>query len=105
MKNSNRRVFFLQVAAGGTVLASTQAMAQASPPKVDEKDPQAVALGYVRDTAKADQKKYPKHTADQKCSGCQLYTGKPKEPTGPCPLFPGKVVEANGWCGSWVKKA
>ena len=43
---------------------------------LDEKDPQAVALGYVADTAKADAKKYTKHSEDQKCNNCQLYTGK-----------------------------
>lgn len=105
MKRTNRRVFFMQVAAGGSLLAASQAMAQTAPPKVDEKDPQAVALGYVKDTAKADQKKFPKHTAEQKCENCQLYTGKPKELSGPCPLFPGKHVEAKGWCSAWVKKA
>jgi hypothetical protein len=105
MKNngSSRRVFMLQaVAVGGATLAGA-AHAQA-PAKVDEKDAQAVSLGYVADTAKADQKKYPNHTKDQKCSNCLLYTGKAGEATGPCSLFAGKHVTANGWCGTWVKK-
>ncbi|MES2974253.1 MAG: high-potential iron-sulfur protein [Pseudomonadota bacterium] len=105
MKNTNRRVFLVQVAAGSSALAATQAMAQAAAPKVDEKDPQAAALGYAADTTKVDKKKFPKHSAEQKCSGCQLYTGKPKEAAGPCPLFAGKQVAANGWCSAWVKKA
>ncbi|RZJ23599.1 MAG: iron permease [Haliea sp.] len=95
----------MQLAAGSSLLAASQANAQAAPPKVDEKDPQAAALGYVKDTTKADKKKFPKHTPDQKCGNCQLYTGKPKEASGPCQLFPGKHVEANGWCSAWVKKA
>ncbi len=105
MHTTNRRVFMMQVVAGSSALAVTQAMAQATGPKVDEKDPQAAALGYVADTTKVDAKKFPKHTAEQKCSNCQLYTGKPKEPTGPCPLFPAKQVTANGWCSAYVKKA
>jgi High potential iron-sulfur protein len=105
VKNSNRRVFFMQVAAGSSLLATSQAMAQAALPKVDEKEPQAAALGYVKDSTKADKKKFPKHTAEQKCDNCQLYTGKPKEASGPCTLFPGKQVEAPGWCSAWVKKA
>lgn len=105
MKNTNRRVFLMQVAVGSSALAATHAMAQAPAPKLDEKDPQAAALGYAADTTKVDNKKYPKHTAEQKCSNCQLYTGKPKEATGPCPLFAGKQVAANGWCSAWVKKA
>jgi uncharacterized low-complexity protein len=98
---TNRRVFMMTLAAGTSALA-TAAMAQA---KLDEKDPTAVALGYVADTAKADQKKYPKHGASQKCSNCQLFQGKAGAAEGPCPLFPGKSVAANGWCASWVKKA
>jgi hypothetical protein len=105
MKNTTRRVFVMQLAAAGSALGASAVHAQAAPPKVDEKDPQAAALGYVADTTKADKKKYPKHTPDQKCGNCQLYTGKPKDATGPCSLFAGKHVTANGWCSAWVKKA
>ena len=102
MSNSNRRVFLMQVAAAGSVLAATRAQAQAA--KVDEKDPQAVALGYVADTAKADQKKFPKHAADQKCTNCALYQGKPTDAWGGCPLFGTKQVAGPGWCSAWAKK-
>ena len=103
MKNTNRRVFIMQVAAGSTVLAASGAMAQAKP--VDEKDPQAAGLGYAADTTKVDAKKYPKHDKAQKCANCQLFAGKATDATGPCPLFAGKVVAANGWCSAYVKKA
>lgn len=99
---TNRRVFMMTLAAGTSALAATQALAQA---KLDEKDPQAVALGYVHDTTKVDTKKFPKHSNDQRCDNCTLYQGKPKEATGGCPLFAGKVVAAAGWCSAWVKKA
>jgi hypothetical protein len=102
MNPTNRRVFLFTLAAGSSALASSAAMAQA---KLDEKDPTAVALGYVADTAKADKKKYPKHEAAQTCANCQLFQGKPGGADGPCPLFPGKTVAAKGWCASWVKKA
>ena len=102
MQQNSRRVFMLQVALGGTALTAATAFAQA---KVDPKDPQAVALGYVDDTTKADAKKFPKHTNDQKCAGCQLYQGKPADATGPCSLFGGKLVASGGWCSAWVKKA
>jgi hypothetical protein len=62
----------MTLAAGTSALASSAALAQA---KLDEKDPQAVALGYVADTTKADTKKFPKHSNDQKCSNCQLFQG------------------------------
>lgn len=102
MNPTNRRVFMMTLAAGTSALAASRAMAQA---KLDEKDPTAVALGYVVDSAKADKKKYPKHDVAQKCSNCQLFQAKPGAAEGPCPLFPGKTVAANGWCASWVKKA
>ena len=105
MKNTTRRVFVMHVAAAGAAMHVSVSHAQAAAPKVDDKDPQAVALGYSSDTTKVDPKKFPKHTAEQKCSACQLYAGKPKEATGPCPLFAGKQVSANGWCNAWSKKA
>jgi hypothetical protein len=105
MKNTNRRIFILHVAAGSSALMASRAMAQAAAPMVNEKDAQAAALGYLADTTKVDIKKYPKHATDQKCSSCQLYAGKPKETGGPCPLFAGKQVAANGWCSAYVKKA
>ena len=102
MKNTNRRVFMMQVAAGTSAVMASQAMAQA---KVDPKDPTAVAVGYVADSTKADAKKYPKHENAQKCSGCQLYTGKPTDAWGGCSLFAGKQVAGAGWCSAYAKKA
>ncbi len=103
MSNTNRRVFLMQAAACGSVLVAAQAQAQAA--KVDEKDPQAAALGYVHDTTKADKKKFPKHANDQKCSNCALYQGKPADASGGCPLFGVKHVVPGGWCSAWAKKA
>lgn len=105
MNHSNRRAFMLQVVATGSVLAVGQAHAQASGPKLEETDPLAIALGYKHDTTKVDAAKYPKHTAQQDCAGCQLFQGKPKDASGGCPLFPGKQVMATGWCSAWAKKA
>lgn len=103
MSQSNRRTFLLQVAACGTALSAVQAQAQGA--KVDEKDPQAVGLGYVADTTKADAKKYPKHSKDQKCNNCALFQGKATDAAGGCPLFAGKQVAGAGWCSAWAKKA
>ena len=104
VSTTTRRVFFMQAAAGASVLAATNAIAQA-PAMVSEKDPAAAGLGYAADTTKVDAKKYPKHTKEQNCANCQLYAGKAKEAAGPCPLFAGKQVAAKGWCSAWVKKA
>ena len=105
MTHSNRRVFMLQVAAGGSALALAKVANAQGAPMVNEKDGQAVALGYAADTTKVDAKKFPKHTATQLCSNCALYTGKAGEAAGPCGIFPGKQVAAKGWCSAWAKKA
>jgi hypothetical protein len=103
MSQQTRRVFMLQVAAGGAALGAGSA-AVAQPARVDEKDAQAVALGYVHDTTKANKTKFPKHTPDQKCNNCQLYQGKATDPWGGCALFGAKQVAGPGWCSAWVKK-
>ncbi|MDE2081268.1 MAG: high-potential iron-sulfur protein [Burkholderiales bacterium] len=104
MSTSNRRTFLFHVAAAGTALAAAS-QARAQPAMVNEKDPQAIALGYVTDTTHADAKKYPKHSKDQHCGNCALFGGKPTDASGPCPLFAGKLVHNTGWCSAWAKKA
>ena len=78
--------------------------AAATGPLVDEKDPQAVALGYVAVAAKADKAKFPKYADGQVCSNCSLYLGGAAEQGG-CPLFPGKQVLGKAWCSAYNKKA
>ena len=97
----HRRVFLIALAASGAVLA-TRAQAQAL---VDEKDAQAVALGYVADAKRVDVKKYPKFVVGQNCASCTLYQGKAADKAGGCPLFAGKQVAGAGWCSAWAKKA
>jgi len=96
-----RRVFLLTLAVSGAALA-TRALAQVL---VDEKGPQAAALGYVAEAKRVDVKKYPRFAAGQNCASCALYQGKAGDQAGGCPLFAGKQVAAAGWCGAWAKKA
>lgn len=84
--------------------APAPAPATATGPLLDEKDPQAVALGYVAVAATADKVKFPKYADGQACSNCSLYLGAAAEQGG-CPLFPGKQVLAKGWCSAYAKKA
>ena len=100
---TSRRQFMMTIATTGVAItAATQVAAQV---KLDEKDPQAVALGYAADTTKVDAKKYAKHDNTQQCANCALYQGKPADAAGNCPLFAGKQVAAKGWCSAWAKKA
>jgi hypothetical protein len=91
----------MTAAAGG----AAQATAARAQPNVDEKDPQAAALGDVADASRADAKKFPKSAGGQACSSCAQYQGKAGDATGLCPLFAGKQVAAKGWCSAWAKKA
>jgi hypothetical protein len=100
---TTRRVFILQSVVGTTALAS--GMAMAALPMVAETDANAKGLGYVADTTKADGKKFPKHTNEQKCSNCALFQGKAGDAAGACPLYVGKQVTATGWCSAYAKKA
>jgi hypothetical protein len=103
MGQNSRRIFLMQVAATSSALVALQARAQA-PAKVDEKDPQSVALGFSLDSTKVDAKKYPKHANDQSCANCQLFTGKAGDEWGPCPIYGGKLVFNKGWCSAYIKK-
>ena len=102
--NSRRRFIRLAALSGAGVLATAGAFA-ADAPVLDEKDPQALALGYVADAARANKAKYPNYAAGQTCSSCQFYQGKAGAPMGPCPLYGGKQVAAKGWCSAYAKKA
>lgn len=105
LKNISNMAVLSAAAVSAVSLSAIPTLANAQAAKVDENDPQAKALGYVHDTAKADQAKYPKHAATQKCANCQLFQGKATDATGPCPLFAGKAVAAGGWCSAYAKKA
>jgi anaerobic selenocysteine-containing dehydrogenase len=96
-----RRVFLMTLAASGAAL-TTAAQAQTL---LDEKDGQAVALGYVAEAKRVDAKKFPKYAAGQNCTGCALYQGKPADKAGGCALFGAKQVAGAGWCNAWAKKA
>ena len=74
-------------------------------PRLSEDDPAARALGYRHATSDVDQAAFPRHELDQKCSNCALYTGGGGDQWGGCDIFPGKLVNADGWCNAWAPKA
>ena len=63
-------------------------------------DPTAVALGYVPDASTVDKAKWPKKADDQNCSNCILFAAGDGG-LGKCSIFPGKLVNAEGWCSAW----
>ena len=105
--NSRRR--FVKLTAAGIAAAplSTlllQGTAQAADmPKVEESDPMAKNLSYVHDATKADP---AKRAGDEKfCDNCKLYKAGSEDGWGECAVFPGKLVNAKGWCSAWVTNA
>ena len=95
---TTRREFLFKVVPAVGAMALVASRVQAAP-ALGEQEPVAQALGYVTDTKRADQAKYPQHTNAQTCANCQLYGAG-----GACSAFPGKTVTANGWCRSYIKK-
>ena len=109
--NFKRREFLkigsLAVASVGFARRAGEVLAQqqGTPPRLDEKDPQAQSLGYRHDATKVDRQKFAKYKAGEVCGNCQLYQGRPGEPWGPCQIFQGKQVSSKGWCSAYVKKS
>lgn len=97
---------FLELATAGVAMAplcagltSRRALAQE---RVDEEDELAQQLGYVHDATEVDPAEWPQYEPGQLCSNCALYHGEEGEEWGPCDIFGGDLVRAEGWCSAWV---
>ena len=104
----DRRTLLKNVFVGLSVIPAASlvraAQAQATPPHLDEKDTLAVSLGYVHDAKKVDPNKVPQFKPGSNCANCVQLVGKDGDEWRPCNLFPGKTVNANGWCKVWAPK-
>jgi len=109
IENKRRRVLLAgMVALAGVPLFNTILSAQALAadlPHLSEDDPSAKALKYHHDATaapRADKAGTP--AKDQFCHNCQFIQAT-SGTWRPCQIFPGKAVNENGWCMSWVHKA
>lgn len=106
--SSSRRRFLLGLAAAATLtpmLRPGQAAA-ADVPHLAESDASAKALGYVENAAKLDATKEATFKKGSHCAGCALYqAAQAAGGYAPCAAFPGKAVNANGWCRAYSAKA
>lgn len=83
------------------ILQGTRAEA-AELPRLAEDDPTAKALSYHQDAALAPRvDKAGTAAAEQYCHNCRFIQTDDGD-WRPCQLFPGKAVNANGWCSSWT---
>ena len=71
--------------------------ADAAAPLLDAAAPEAQAVKYVEDAARASGAE-----PGSSCANCALYQGAADSKQGPCQIFPGKEVRAAGWCTSWA---
>ena len=98
-----KSIFGLTAVAAAAIIAPNAVYAD-DLPVLTEDDSMAVGLGYKLDTATVDAAKQPKHTAEQSCSNCALYTAT-KDGAGTCTIFAGKLVNDKAWCTAYAKKA
>jgi high potential iron-sulfur protein len=92
----------LGMAAAAAALLPPLRAPAAEPPRLDVKDPAAVAVGYVEDVRQVDPKKYPAYVKGSNCENCLLLQGSTGSHYRPCSLFPGKAVSISGWCSGWT---
>ena len=90
-------------AAGCLVRPGNEANAQ-DMPKIEESDPIAQALKYVHDASSVDPAQRANPAAVQDCVNCALVQGADGDEWRPCQIFPGKLVNAKGWCSVWAPK-
>jgi hypothetical protein len=77
-------------------------------PKLDENSQTAQALGYKHDASRVDATQFPSRgdadSANELCKNCVQFQAPPDQQWGPCTIFPGKLVNADGWCSAYVAK-
>jgi hypothetical protein len=101
---SHKRRYFIVQAAGLCAALAGVGDALAAAPLVDESDPTAASLGYRAKASRVDAAKFPKYHAGQSCANCRFYTGAAGDTAGPCPMFAGKSVAADGWCNVYAAR-
>ena len=107
--STSRRDFIRSLAIGIAVLPWAKSFgATAAPalPHLAVTDPAAKSLGYVENAAKLDPAKESAFKKGSKCSACALFqAAQASGGYAPCAAFPGKAVNANGWCRAFAAKA
>ena len=107
--STSRRDFIRSLALGAAVLPWAKSFAASAAPALPHlaiTDPAAQSLGYIENAAKLDPAKESAFKKGSKCSQCTLYQGaQASGGYAPCAVFPGKAVNAKGWCRAFAAKA
>lgn len=91
----------LGIPALGLTMREAQA---ASLTPLEESDPLAKSLSFVKDASKVNASANPTYKSTQKCGNCAQFQGKPGDATAPCTIFAGHTVPQGGWCKVWAQK-
>jgi hypothetical protein len=73
-------------------------------PHLDVGDPVAGSMKYTEDAGSVDPGTRANPAEDQTCANCALVQGADGDAWRPCQIFPGKLVNAKGWCSVWAPK-
>jgi hypothetical protein len=93
------------VAAAGVLVQPGRAARAEDMPHLAEDDPMAQGMKYTHDAGTVDPASRANSAADQTCANCALVQGNDGDAWRPCQIFPGKLVNADGWCSVWAPKA
>jgi High potential iron-sulfur protein len=99
---SSRRRFILQTVSLVSVGAPVGG-AIADTGSVSESDLTAHLLSYRMAATSVDKAEHPKYVSGQVCANCRHYKGVAADASGPCTIFFGKRVSANGWCSLYAE--
>lgn len=93
------------VAAAGCLVRSGDGARAQDMPRIEESDPIAQSLKYTHDAATVDPAMRANPAEVQNCANCALLQGNEGDQWRPCQIFPGKLVNVDGWCSVWAPKA
>ena len=94
-KLSRRHFLGIGLICAGALPLAAPARA-AGDPLLKPDEPEAKKVKYIEDASSV--KEVP---PGNNCANCALYEGSYGSASGPCQLFPGRQVQAKGWCSSW----
>lgn len=101
MKTSRRHFILQTVSLVSVSVPAASAFAETG--SVSESDLTARLFAYRIDATSVDKAEHPKYVSGQVCANCRHYKGLATDPSGPCTIFFGKRVSANGWCSLYGK--
>ncbi len=65
----------------------------------------AQGMKYTHDASTVDPSSRANSAEVQTCANCALAQGEDHGGWVECQIFPGKLVNAKGWCSVWAPKA